>query len=106
MGGCPHRHQYWYHWTLVDVHRHNSPEGQITLGAAVLDDLFRVALLAILYEFSITGEVNWVNTGKMLAYIMVFFLMAPVLAKFMSHFIGKLDQRVDNPGLIPVGGPR
>jgi Kef-type K+ transport system membrane component KefB len=88
--------------TLVDVHRQNSPEGQITIGAAVLDDLFGVALLAILYEFSITGEVNWVNTGKVLAYITVFFLMAPVLAKFMSHIIGKLDQRVDNPGLIPV----
>ena len=88
--------------TLADVHRHNSPEGQITLGAAVLDDLFGVALLAVLYEFSITGEVNWVNTGKVLAYITVFFLMAPVLAKLMSHIIGKLDQRVDNPGLIPV----
>lgn len=88
--------------TLVDVHRQNSPEGQITLGAAVLDDLFGVVLLAILYEFSVTGEVNWVNTAKVLAYITVFFLTAPVLAKLMSHIIGQLDQRVDNPGLIPV----
>lgn len=88
--------------TLADVHRQNSPEGQITLGAAVLDDLFGVVLLAILYEFSVTGEVNWTNAGKVLAYITAFFLIAPVLAKLMSRVIGQLDQKVDNPGLIPV----
>ncbi|NIB39726.1 cation:proton antiporter [Pseudomaricurvus alkylphenolicus] len=88
--------------TLTDVHRQNSPEGQITLGAAVLDDLFGVILLAILYEFSMTGEINWINTFKVLAYISIFFLTAPVLAKLMSSVIGKLDKRIDNPGLIPV----
>jgi len=88
--------------TLADVHRQSSREGQITLGAAVLDDLMGVVLLAILYEFSVTGEVNWINTGKVLAYISVFFLMAPVLAKLMSTVIDRLDHRIDNPGLIPV----
>ncbi len=88
--------------TLVDVRRQHSREGQITLGAAVLDDLLGVVLLAILYEFSVTGEVNWINAGKVLAYISVFFLMAPVLAKLMSNVIDRLDHRIDNPGLIPV----
>lgn len=88
--------------TLVDVHRHNSPEGQITLGAAVLDDLFGVVLLAVLYEFSVSGEVNILNTARVLAYIGVFFLTAPLLAKFLSWIISHLDQRIDNPGLIPV----
>ena len=32
--------------TLSDVNRQNSREGQITLGAAVLDDIFGVILLA------------------------------------------------------------
>lgn len=87
---------------LVDVHRQNSPEGQITLGAAVLDDLMGVVLLAVLYEFSVTGEVNWTNAARVLAYISLFFLFAPLLAKLMSRVIGVLDQRIDNPGLIPV----
>ena len=87
---------------LVDVHRQNSPEGQITLGAAVLDDLMGVVLLAVLYEFSVTGEVNWLNAARVVAYISLFFLIAPVLAKLMSRVIGVLDQRIDNPGLIPV----
>jgi len=88
--------------TLADVRRQQSAEGQITLGAAVLDDLLGVVLLAVLYEFSVTGEVNWINVGKVLAYISVFFLMAPVLAKLMSQVIDRLDQRIENPGLIPV----
>jgi Kef-type K+ transport system membrane component KefB len=87
---------------LLDVHRQNSPEGEITLGAAVLDDLMGVILLAILYEFSVTGEVNWFNAARVLGYISVFFLIAPILAKLMSRVIGLLDQRIDNPGLIPV----
>jgi Kef-type K+ transport system membrane component KefB len=32
----------------------------------------------------------------------VFFLVAPFLAKLMSHLIEYLDQRVENPGLTPV----
>jgi len=88
--------------TLVDVQRQNSPEGQITLGAAVLDDVLGVILLAILYEFSITGEVNWTDTTKIIAFIAVFFLLAPMLAKLISHVIGYLDQRINSPGLIPV----
>ncbi|MCB1905085.1 MAG: cation:proton antiporter, partial [Gammaproteobacteria bacterium] len=47
--------------TLSGVHRQHSVEGQITLGAAVLDDILGVVLLALLYEFSITGEINWIN---------------------------------------------
>ena len=88
--------------TLMDVHRQNSPEGQITLGAAVLDDVLGVILLALLYEFSVTGEVNWINTSKVIAFVAVFFLLAPILAKLISQIIGYLDQRIDNPGLIPV----
>ena len=88
--------------TLKDVHRQNSPEGQITLGAAVLDDILGVILLALLYEFSITDEVNWINAIKIIVFIAVFFLIAPVLAKLISHVISYLDQRIDSPGLIPV----
>ncbi len=88
--------------TLSSVHQQHSIEGQITLGAAVLDDVLGVVLLALLYEFSVTGEINWINASKVLAYVSVFFLLAPILAKLMSHLIGHLDRRFENPGLIPV----
>ncbi|MDT8399505.1 MAG: cation:proton antiporter [Pseudomonadales bacterium] len=88
--------------TLMDVRRQNSPEGQIALGAAVLDDIFGVILLALLYEFSTTGSVNWMNTARVLGFITLFFLAAPVLARLISHCIEYLDRHVDNPGLTPV----
>ncbi len=37
---------------LADLSRQDSSEGQIVLGAAVLDDILGVVLLALLYEFS------------------------------------------------------
>ncbi|MEA2079696.1 MAG: cation:proton antiporter, partial [Pseudomonadota bacterium] len=40
---------------LGDLKRQHSKEGQIVLGAAVLDDVMGVVLLALLYEFSIGG---------------------------------------------------
>ncbi|TQV77246.1 cation:proton antiporter [Aliikangiella marina] len=87
--------------TLSDIHKQNSVEGQITLGAAVLDDILGVVLLALLYEFTVTGDVSWINTTKVFLFIGVFFLLAPPLAKLISHFIQYLDKRIDNPGLIP-----
>ena len=88
--------------TLADVHRQNSVEGQITLGAAVLDDILGVILLALLYEYTVTGEVSWINTTKVFIFIGLFFAIAPVLARLMSHAIHYLDTKIDNPGLIPT----
>lgn len=42
---------------LADLKRQHSTEGQIVLGAAVLDDILGVLLLALLYEYSI-GEIG------------------------------------------------
>lgn len=88
--------------TLSDLHRRDSVEGQITLGAAVLDDILGVILLALLYEFSVTGEINWINSAKVLAFISVFFVLAPLLAKTMSLVIAHIDSLEESPGLIPT----
>lgn len=88
--------------TLSDMHRQNSREGQITLGAAVLDDILGVILLALLYELSITGNVNWINSAKVLVVTFVFFILAPLFAKLLSTLIRWLDLHITNPGLIPT----
>lgn len=49
---------------LADMNRHKSYEGQIVLGAAVIDDLLGIFLLAVLYEFSMSGSVTLANTGQ------------------------------------------
>jgi len=87
---------------LTDINSHQSREGQIVLGAAVLDDVLGVVLLALLYEFSIGGGVNWINAGKVFVFISTFFLLAPILAKFMSVFIKRYNDVSEIPGLIPT----
>lgn len=87
--------------TLSDINQHLSKEGQITLGAAVLDDVFGVILLAILYDFSITGTMDWLSMLKVFAFVGLFFLVAPLLARMFSWVIQFLDKRIDDPGLIP-----
>ena len=88
--------------TLVDVQRHDSPEGQITLGAAVLDDVLGVILLAIIYEFSVSGVIDWMNAFRVLMFVGMFFVLAPVLARLLSRMIGWLDRQQASPGSIPV----
>lgn len=88
--------------TLTDLKRHNSLEGQVVLGAAVLDDVMGVVLLALLYEFSIGGGVNLTNAGKVTLFVVVFFLIAPSMAKLISLAIHKAHRATDIPGLIPT----
>jgi Kef-type K+ transport system membrane component KefB len=85
---------------LSDLKFNNSREGQIVLGAAVLDDVLGVMLLALLYEFSIGGGINWMNSGKVLVFVTAFFVLAPILAKLMSGVIKHFDAVSEIPGLI------
>jgi len=87
---------------LSDLNRQQAPEGQIVLGAAVLDDVMGVVLLAMLYEFSIGGGINFVNASKVLMFIAAFFIFAPVAAKLISLVIRRFEGTSRIPGLLPT----
>ena len=87
---------------LGDLNRQHEREGEIVLGAAVLDDVMGVILLAILYEFSVSGGVSVMNVSRVLVFILVFFLFAPVAAKLISLMIRRFDDYTGIPGLIPI----
>ncbi len=87
---------------LSDLNRQQGKEGQIVLGAAVLDDILGVVLLALLYEFSIGGGINMLNASKVLIFVSAFFLLAPIAAKLISHLISRYDAVSETPGLIPT----
>jgi Kef-type K+ transport system membrane component KefB len=87
---------------LSDLGRHRSHEGQIVLGAAVIDDLLGVFLLALLYEFAMSGSVSLANSGKIIFYVGGFFLIAPVVAKILSPVFKRYNDFTDLPGVIPV----
>ena len=87
---------------LVDLRRQQSHEGQIVLGAAVLDDVFGVILLAVLYEFATGGGVSFVNAGKVLLFVAAFFVFAPIAARLMATVIRRFDAVSTIPGLLPT----
>lgn len=87
---------------LADLKRQNAREGQIVLGAAVLDDILGVVLLALLYEFAIGGGVSLANAGKVLLFIGVFFVLATPAARLLSLIIHRFDAASEIPGLIPT----
>jgi Kef-type K+ transport system membrane component KefB len=87
---------------LSDLKKQNSKEAQIIIGAAILDDIIGIVLLALLYEFSVSGAVNLWNAGKVLLFIALFFLIAPLAAKCASQTIRKWDENSSIPGLLPT----
>ncbi len=87
---------------LADLKRQQAPEGQIVLGAAVLDDVLGVVLLALLYEFSLGGGVSLLSAGKVLIFVAAFFILAPIAAKLISLIIKRFDEVSEIPGLLPT----
>nr|WP_265331365.1 cation:proton antiporter [Mariprofundus micogutta] len=87
---------------LRDLKRHKSPEAQVVLGAAVLDDVLGVVLLAVLYEFSVYGGISLTNISKVLIFIAIFMILAPIVAKLMAETIGRYDKKSKISGLIPT----
>lgn len=87
---------------LAELKRQGSNEAQIILGAAVIDDIIGIVLLALLYEFASSGNTDWLNGGKVLLFIILFFLLAPIAARLISWTIQKWEERSAIPGLLPA----
>lgn len=87
---------------LADLKRQDSHEGRVVLGAAVIDDVLGVMLLALLYEFSMAGGVSLAHAGKVFLFVGLFFLLAAPAAKLMSTVIKRFEQVSEVPGLVPT----
>ncbi|MFT5658286.1 MAG: Kef-type K+ transport system membrane component KefB [Gammaproteobacteria bacterium] len=88
--------------SLTDIDRANSKEGQIVLGAAVLDDILGVLLLAVLFDFATSGTINLTSMSRILLFMVIFFLIAPTLAKAISYLIRRFESRSMIPGIVPT----
>lgn len=87
---------------LVDIRRHKTKTAKVVLGAAVIDDVIGVIILAILYDFAATGEVSLLKTIKVLMFIIIFIILAPIIAKLISPFIGRLATSNRTHGMLPT----
>jgi Kef-type K+ transport system membrane component KefB len=87
---------------LVDLRKHQTRTAKIVLGAAVLDDLVGVVILAVLYDFAVKGEINIINTVKILGFIAIFLLIAPVITKLFVPLISRLSSSSRTKGMVPT----
>ncbi|MEY4718318.1 MAG: hypothetical protein RL563_936 [Pseudomonadota bacterium] len=87
---------------LTDLKRQHSHEAQVVLGAAVIDDLLGVVLLAVLYDFSLVGQINTANAMQVIGFIALFFVLAPLFAKAISLLIRQFAKVSQTDGLIPT----
>lgn len=87
---------------LGDLKQQGSPEAQVILGAAVIDDIIGIVFLAVLFEFANSGTVDAWNAGKVLLFIALFFLLAPIAAKLIAITIKKWEETSVFPGLLPT----
>ncbi|MDD2759217.1 MAG: cation:proton antiporter [Methylomonas sp.] len=87
---------------LTDLKRQHSREAQVVLGAAVIDDILGVVLLAVLYDFSLVGQVNTANVMQVIGFIAMFFVLAPLFAKAISLIIRQFAKISQTEGLIPT----
>ncbi len=87
---------------LKDLNQHNSRMARIVLGAAVLDDVIGVVVLAVLYDFAVKGSVSIPATVRILVFIAAFLLLAPVLAKLLVPLMAKAASTSRTKGMIPT----
>ena len=85
---------------LDDLGKRHSDEAQIVIGAAVLDDILGVLVLAFLYQFAVEQQVSIQALGEVGLYILMFMLLGPLVAKLASAVIEHFEQRAATPGLL------
>ena len=86
---------------LKDIGIATGKRAQIILGAAVMDDLMGILFLVFVYDYISTGEVSLVHTGKIFAFILIFFVLTPVVAKAVAKLMRHLSFKRRVHGFIP-----
>ena len=86
---------------LKDIGIATGKRAQIVLGAAVMDDLLGILFLVFVYDYISTGEVSLVHTGKIFAFILIFFVLTPVVAKSVAKLMRHLSFKRRVHGFIP-----
>jgi len=87
---------------LFDLKKHTTRTAQVVLGAAVLDDIAGVVILAMLYDFSVTGELSIYSSLRLLAFVSAFLVLAPVIAKLLVPVISAASMKGRTKGIVPT----
>ncbi len=85
---------------LKDIGRLQSDEGQIIIGAAILDDILGIVVLAVVLSLVKTGEVEIINIFYLIASAIAFVLVAVVLNRLFGSLFVSIIDRLSNPAAL------
>ena len=86
---------------LQDLGHLETPAGQTVLGAAVLDDILGIVLLALLLDGSGGGDYSWWVMARILLVVAVVLCVTPLFSAHLTHGLEFLRERRKVPGLLP-----
>ena len=87
---------------LGDLGHGKSPAGRIVLGAAVLDDIIGIVLLALLLDLAGGNGAEWGSVGRILGVVAAVMCITPLFAAHLTQGLQFLRQRRRVPGLLPA----
>ncbi|MFN3678752.1 cation:proton antiporter [Thermosynechococcus sp.] len=86
---------------LAEIQRLTSPEGQIIIGAAVLDDILGIIVLAVVASLAKTGTVEISNVIYLIISSVVFLVGSVVVGRLLSpFFLGMVDRLTTRGNLL------
>ena len=86
---------------LRDIGISKGQNAQIILGAAVIDDLLGILFLVFVYDYVSIGEVSLNHTLKIFAFVVIFFILTPIIAKGVAKLMRLLALKRRVHGFIP-----
>ena len=85
---------------LAEIGRLSSSEGQIIIGAAVLDDVLGIIVLAVVASLAKTGEIEIGNVIYLIISAAVFLVGAILLGRFLSPYFVALVNEMKTRGQL------
>lgn len=85
---------------LSDMGKLASPEGQIVLGAAVIDDVLGVIILSAVSGIAASGRLEWLGVAKVTSLSAAFLAAALWLGPYLSEGLVKVVHRMRVRGVL------
>lgn len=83
---------------LSDLGRLQDPEGQVILGAAIIDDVVGLVILAVVSGLASGEQVTMLSASQTAAIAFGFLVVTLLLGRFLVPWLGKLLEQFDLPG--------
>ncbi|MCS6812538.1 MAG: cation:proton antiporter [Cyanobacteria bacterium] len=87
---------------LAEIQRLTSPEGQIIIGAAVIDDVLGIIVLAVVASLAKTGEIEVTNVLYLIVSAGAFLIGSVLLGRFLSPFFVGLVKELKTRGQLLI----